>query len=190
MVTDLSKDALIAFIESMERRGTLPAKKTKVWLTAIRAMLTDLSPAEDADIRKLDVESAFQRVYNKSPTKYGPATLQEYRVRINRAISEFERWAADPSGYKYSGPSVDRDKMNARKEAKASALNSPQTGPPKKVRADSPPPAQSNGLALQYPLRPDFLAQVLIPRDLKADEARRIAAFIKTLATDFSPTDE
>ena len=40
------------------------------------------------------------------------------------------------------------------------------------------------GLALSYPLRPDFLAQVVIPRDMTVSEARRLSAFVMTLTVD------
>lgn len=33
-----------------------------------------------------------------------------------------------------------------------------------------------------YPLRPDYLAQVVVPRDMTELEAERLCAFIKTLA--------
>jgi hypothetical protein len=39
-------------------------------------------------------------------------------------------------------------------------------------------------LTVPFPLRPDFLASVQIPRDLRKGEADRLAAFIKTLAMD------
>jgi len=41
-----------------------------------------------------------------------------------------------------------------------------------------------NGLTLDYPLRPDFLAQVVIPRDLTTEEARRMVAFLLALTSD------
>lgn len=34
----------------------------------------------------------------------------------------------------------------------------------------------------EYPLRPDFMAQAVLPRNLTAQEAKRICAFIMTLA--------
>ena len=39
-------------------------------------------------------------------------------------------------------------------------------------------------------MRPDFLAQVVIPRDMKVVEARRFSRFILTLAQDYQPPDE
>lgn len=40
-----------------------------------------------------------------------------------------------------------------------------------------------NGLTLDYPLRPDFIAQVVIPRDLTTEEARRMVAFLLALTS-------
>jgi hypothetical protein len=39
-----------------------------------------------------------------------------------------------------------------------------------------------------YPLRPDLMAQVMVPRDLTVEEARRMGAFLVTLAADFRPS--
>ena len=36
-------------------------------------------------------------------------------------------------------------------------------------------------LALDFPLRPDFMAQVVVPRNLTAAEAKRLCAFLLTL---------
>ncbi|MGH8736412.1 MAG: hypothetical protein ACREVC_03520, partial [Burkholderiales bacterium] len=45
----------------------------------------------------------------------------------------------------------------------------------------------SPALVMQYPLRENFAAQVVLPRNLTLDEARRLCAFIRTLAADFTP---
>ena len=47
--------------------------------------------------------------------------------------------------------------------------------------------ASETEIALDYPLRPDLLAQVIVPRDLTVEEARRMGAFLVTLAVDFRP---
>ncbi len=39
------------------------------------------------------------------------------------------------------------------------------------------------GLALPYPMAPDFMAQVVVPRDMTDHEARKLCAFVMTLAT-------
>jgi hypothetical protein len=45
----------------------------------------------------------------------------------------------------------------------------------------------SSGLTLSYPLRVDFLADIVIPRDLNTTEAKRLGAFLLTIAVDYQP---
>lgn len=47
---------------------------------------------------------------------------------------------------------------------------------------------RSAGLPLPFPLRPDFVAQLVVPRDLTTAEAKRLGAFLLTLASDYEPT--
>jgi hypothetical protein len=42
--------------------------------------------------------------------------------------------------------------------------------------------APTVGFCYEYPLRPDFVAQAVLPRDLTPQEAARICAFIRSLA--------
>jgi hypothetical protein len=46
------------------------------------------------------------------------------------------------------------------------------------------------GLCNDYPMRPDFLAQVVVPRDMTYREAKRLAAFIMALTEEPEPVDE
>lgn len=42
-------------------------------------------------------------------------------------------------------------------------------------------------LAFSYPLRSDFMAQVVIPENLTVEEANRLGAFLLTFAVDYKP---
>lgn len=44
--------------------------------------------------------------------------------------------------------------------------------------------SEKKGLALTYPLRTDFMVQVVIPRDLTTLEFKRLSAFLATLVSD------
>lgn len=41
-------------------------------------------------------------------------------------------------------------------------------------------------VCLEYPLRPDYLAQLVLPQDLTLREAQRLCEFIRTLVIDGS----
>ncbi len=47
-------------------------------------------------------------------------------------------------------------------------------------------PAVPPSLCYAYPMRPDFLAQLVVPRDLSAAEAKRLCAFIETLVIPYA----
>lgn len=46
---------------------------------------------------------------------------------------------------------------------------------------DRPLPDTSNLLVLPFPVRPNYIAQVVLPKDLTVDEARRLSVFIMAL---------
>lgn len=72
---------------------------------------------------------------------------------------------------------MDTNKMNeaqtdiVKKPRKSRSLNRP------KVEAV----VTETALAMPFPLRPNFMAQVVIPRDITLEEVDRLCAFIKTL---------
>jgi hypothetical protein len=47
---------------------------------------------------------------------------------------------------------------------------------------------RTHGLAHEFPLRPDFMVQLVLPVNLTTKEARRLAAFLLTLADDDDQT--
>lgn len=185
MSADYSKNALLKFLDTMVTKGLMNAN-TAAGLTAACAKILD-DVAGEEDVRGIDVSTAVIRYNNRNPGALAPNSLAEYKRRVSRAILDFVSWVENPSAFKPRGRG-------------ASAKNGRQTETTPKKRAashdqDAPPPpaygtptvTPSAGLPLSYPLRPDFLAQVVIPRDLTADEARRLGAFLLTLAADFRP---
>ena len=45
----------------------------------------------------------------------------------------------------------------------------------------------TKSIALPFPLRPAYLAQIVIPLDLTKDEAERLCAFVRSLITAAKP---
>jgi hypothetical protein len=113
----------------------------------------------------------------------------EYRRRVGRAIEEFVRWMEDPGSYAFRSPPR-ATKADARRRPEAAPASSPSLVRPRPSGPgpSGPAPARPDGIALEYPLRPDLLAQVVVPRDLTVEEARRMGAFLVTLAVDFKPS--
>jgi hypothetical protein len=114
----------------------------------------------------------------------------EYRRRVGRAIEEFVRWVEDPGTYAFRTPArAARAEPQARKRPARPGEDRPRSG---RLPPGAPEPISAEagtGLSLDYPLRPDLLAQVVVPRDLTVEEARRMGAFLVTLAVDFRPAE-
>lgn len=179
---DYSRAALARFIEFVVAKGLVHPATAQGWRVATSKVLEELPPAEVEDVRRIEVEPTFKDFLNRYPGRLSPASVGEYRRRVGRAIEEFMRWMDDPGSYAFRTPprAPKADPRRRPGAAPAPARTAPN-GP-------APAPTRAHGMSLEYPLRPDLLAQVVVPRDLTVEEARRMGAFLVTLAVDFRPT--
>ena len=194
---DFSRAALARFIEFVVAKGLVHPATAQGWRVATTKVLEQLSPEELEDVRKIDVEGTFKSFLNRYPGRLSPASVGEYRRRVSRAIEEFVRWMEDPGSYAFRSPPR-HARTDGRRHAKTPAGDAEA---PELPASRGAPPGSRNGItpggvtggipggiALEYPLRPEVLAQVIIPRDLTVEEARRMGAFLVTLAVDFRAT--
>jgi hypothetical protein len=187
---DHSLEALKQFLHYIGDKGLIGGAQAQAWRVAVGKILQDVSDAEAADVRKIDIDLALRKFVNRNPGKLSPNSLGEYKRRATAAIQEFISWTSDPTGYKPRAATGSRSPSSGkrvggladREKSKASTTTSPPTAP---ISSEPPAPQPAGGLPLPYPLRPDFLAQVVIPRDLTMEEAKRLGAFLTTLAIDF-----
>ena len=180
---DYSRAALARFIEFVVAKGLVHPATAQGWRVATSKVLEDLTPAEGEDVRKIDVEATFKGFLNRYPGRLSPASVGEYRRRVGRAIEEFVRWMEDPGSYAFRSPPR-APKAETRRRPDGALAPSQD---PDRPRPNGPAPVRPGGISLEYPLRPDLLAQVVVPRDLTVEEARRMGAFLVTLAVDFKP---
>ena len=176
---DYSRAALGRFIDFVVEKGLVNSSTAQGWRVATGKVLTELSPDEQADVRRIDVDAVFRAFLNRNPGRLSPVSVGEYRRRVGRAIEEFVKWVEDPGGYSVRSAAW-QSRMDPRPRLRPAAL-------PRERERERSVEGPSAGIALNYPLRPGFLAQVTVPRDLTVDEARRMGAFLLTLAPDYKP---
>lgn len=190
MEADFSQAALVRFLDYVSEKGLLNRSTAQGWKVATLKVLDDLSTAEANDIRKVDVDLAFRRFANRNAGKLSPASLGEYRRRASAAIQDFVQWAENPESYQ---PSVASTRVprsdNSRRGGNGGTKRNQAPQPSTSTTPSEHPLVAPSGLVMPYPVRQDFLAQVVIPRDLTVEEAKRLGAFIMTLASDFKPKD-
>ena len=187
---DYSRAGLARFIEFVVEKGLVHPATAQGWRVATTKVLDELAAAELADVRQIELEPTFRAFLNRNPGRLSPASVGEYRRRVGRAIEEFVRWVEDPGTYAFRTPArAARAESQARKRPVRPVEDRPRSGR-LPLGAHEPASAEAGaGLSLDYPLRPDLLAQVVVPRDLTVEEARRMGAFLVTLAVDFRPAE-
>lgn len=191
---DYSRAALARFIEFVVEKNLVHPATAQGWRVATTKVLEELPAEGTADVRRIDVDATFRAFLHRNPGRLSPASVGEYRRRVGRAIEDFVRWVEDPGAYAFRGaprpPRAEprRRPDSARERAGASAAHA---GAPHESARSAGPSArdgiQATEISLEYPLRPDQLAQVIVPRNLTVEEARRMGAFLVTLAVDFRP---
>lgn len=189
MDSDYSFEALTDFLKYVADHGLWKANTAVSYRSAAAKVEGDLTEQEAADVQQIDLDLLFQRYTNRNKLKVSPSTLATYKRRLGSAISEFVRYRQDPINYR---PEIGSQRKggdggdSATKKPRRTTKKKPSEVAPKEdVQQSSMGMTSSTPmLTIPFPLRPDFLASIQIPRDLRKTEAERLAAFIKTLAMD------
>jgi hypothetical protein len=136
---------------------------------------------EVADVKTLDPDAVFLRFQNLRGKDLTPRSLQDYRRRLLQALDSYRAYVADPASWK--GPGQERplraDRVRpAERRARVVVPDSALTD------AESVQPEDGNMMVYPFPIR-NMTARLLLPRDLRMSEARRLVSFITSLAIDF-----
>lgn len=187
------------FISFLEQKGSV-SQNTAVGLrTGCDRIFSALSPDEMRNLVGLDVDAAVRRFTNKNPGVLSPASAAVYRSRIHRALNLLTRYNADPVGFKMVEPkkngqsqpgSAAKAKSHTRARAQPEAPTTaaiPEQGVESSERRSSGTPV-TGSVTLALPLRADFVAQFIVPRDLTTKEAKRLGAYFATVAIDYEPS--
>jgi hypothetical protein len=185
---DYSREALGRLIDYVVEKGLVNPSTAQGWRVATTKVLEELPDQERADVRRIDVDATFRAFLNRNPGRLSPASVGEYRRRVGRAIEEFVSWIEDPGGYGNRSAAW-AIKTESRLRPRPARLLCPEAAPARAPVRGPLNPRNDAEMMLDYPLRPGLLARVVLPRDLTVEEARRMGAFLVTLAGDFKPPD-
>lgn len=189
MMHDFSKQALLAFIENAIDKGRLNVN-TGGGIRAACNKLLELVGLEE-DVRSVDLKAAVVQYANRHPGELSGESLRVYESRVRSAIDGFVQSATDPTSFSFKTKSNPSNGVKRNRASRGGGAK--DVGKDDGVATDLPPPTETSqplhlrstpGLKIPFPLRPDFLAEVVIPRDLRKDEAKRLMAFIDALAHD------
>lgn len=171
-----SYGALMEHCENLKVSGRYSKSKAGGWLTACRKLLISLLPEENEDIRKVDLFAAASKFRASEGVK--EKTEREYRNRVQAAISEFITDVEETTGAESERSTV-QEKIPADVSDPGKTDELPAKKPKRGSKSSSP---TVNTISVQ--IRADFLAQLTLPMDLKASEARHLCNLIKVLPLD------
>jgi len=157
MDKDYSLAALLSHCDTMLQKHPDTPGRYKNWKTAARSVLSPLTEAQKADVRKIDIPTAVELYAGQNSPK--PKTKKEYRARVTAAVESFLASITD-----------------GEQEPPA-----PLEEPAEKVKVRIREKVSSEANTFSFPIRNDFKAQLILPMDLTHDEAERVCNLIKVL---------
>jgi hypothetical protein len=183
-----TKTALTNFVEMSISKGWVNANTGGGIRAACKKILEQV--ASDDDVRQVDVAASVIQYSNRHPGELSPDSLRVYESRVNGAIEGFVKFVANPAGYTIpiKAAAARPKKTDARKPPSNTLWGEKTSTTELPPKVDVTPPSRltvtESSLALPFPLRSNFLAQIVIPRDLSKAEAKRLCVFIESLAFD------
>lgn len=180
-----TKSGALQFIQYAIDKGLVNSNTGGGWRAAFGKILEEFG--NDGLLTEIDVPSEVLRYNNRHPGALSPDSLNQYKKRVLLVIQEFKKYTDSPTTYKgvLNRPSSS-NKQNGRKatsDSKSLTLapsDTPVVETPTQKQITSA--VTETSLMMPFPLRPNFLAQIIIPRDLTKDEAARLCNFIQALA--------
>lgn len=177
---------VIQFLDFVINKGYVKNATGNAMKTAVREVLstTEGEEWERIDVRQLDVEDVSSRFATKKSHHFSTASLNTYIGRFKKAVGMYLEHAKDPANWK-----PDIKPRTTKASAARSATNVSEQTPDQQTSVNHQTPIVNRVDMIPYPfpLRDGVRATLTLPVDLTPREAKRIAAFIETVAIDEVP---
>jgi hypothetical protein len=182
--TETNGKALVEHWEWAREKGLMNANTAGSLRAACSQVLSVLGEeADTVDVKKLDVEATLQRFVNLRKKDFTPESLDTYKKRFRKALASYLKYLEDPGGWK---PEARPVKATGTERKRPVETNGNGHAAPEPIVTKQEMP-QTGMVDYPYPIREGQIAHLVLPRDLKTSEVRRLTAFMATLAMDFDP---
>ncbi len=182
------------FLTYLQDKGLLSLGSAGGIRTACDKVFSALDTDERNNLATLDPEQAVHRFMNKNPGVLSPESASVYLSRVQKALRLLKEYNANPTSFRVSPPKksnggmqVDKKTPTDKDKKTTSSVASPISSESHRAQ-DTNQVAVSSSISLTFPLRADFLAQFILPKDMTTKEARKLAAYFEVLAIDFEPS--
>ncbi len=201
---DTSAKALVEHWSWAAEKGLMNGATARAYRAACSQILSVLGENwESIETTTIDPDEAIRRFKNLRARDFKPASIATYEGRFKSAIVSFLAYVNDPGAWKPA--SQDRavkpkdekrpktknaDESRSSPSTHAESSSTAGTSPHQAPQISSPPfhpgpstqslPREEYG-DFTFPIRRNFTARIVIPRDLTQGEAKRLSAFISLL---------
>jgi hypothetical protein len=165
--TDYSLDAMLRHCDQLVKSGKESLTNGKALKTACRSVINPLAPELRADVRKIDIESAISSFKGNNPTT-SKDTISNYSGRLKNVLASFVEQAEKP--------------LNIPSETEPVSAPERTNFTYRERLVCSSPKKPTSSYTLNVPLRPDFMAQLIIPYDIQRLEIKLILKMLEPLA--------
>jgi hypothetical protein len=183
-MSDTTGKALLEHWTWAAEKGLMNRNTAHGLRSACSVVLGALDDGESVDVKTLDVEEALMRFQNLKMKKFKPTVLETYKRRFRQAVLSYLMYLDDPGGWK---PRVAERATNGaeKKGSKGTTSREPAPTPSGQPILQHREMPQVNMVDYPFPLREGQIARLILPRDLKTSEVKRLNAFMSTLAVDY-----
>ena len=176
--------AMVDHWEWAAKEGLINEATASALSTSCRHVLGVVPNWESLDVQTLDVDDCINIFNNLRSKEYKPRSLKDYTGRFRRAVNSYRSYLEDPASWRFPSSrwqSASRsDGFASTSRGRARQIDEVSTT--KDVSADVVSHEYS------FPIRPDFMAKLAIPRDVTTAEINRLVAWARTLAVDYEPS--
>jgi hypothetical protein len=150
---------------------------------ALRAACTQVLGVVDdwqnVDVTTIDPDDVVRRFKNLRAKDFKPESLETYGTRFKKALSSYLAYTNDPGAWKPTRQYRAHNLRGNGNGVRASGKEQ-ETTP---LRVSDPP--RTGLVDYPFPLRDGLTVRLMLPRDLKSSEVKRLNAFMSTLTIDF-----
>ena len=176
MDNERTGQGLIDFLDWALEKNELVPSTASALRTGCLKVLSATDDWENSEVSPENVDDYLQRFRNKNKNELKQRTLDAYARRFQQSVEMHHRRLAGDTDWK------PRERASRRKPAQSPRTQAPaanrEVQPARRAVAATLEPTVTN----PFPLRPNLLVELKLPRDLASDEAARIATFVASLA--------
>jgi len=147
---------------------------------------------ENTEVKNIDVEDYLSRFANLTMGKYTSDSLTAYKSRVNKAVSWYIQFLDKPGwtpDIQRRNRSPKASATNETQKATSTPANETLRPQPDSSQLISAIPNVPGRILYPYPLSDGQLVHISLPVKLSKNDAKRIGAFIESIAIDI-PTEE